>query len=83
MGFATLDDVLDGWLTISVASGDTLIGWSDYDRSSPILSFPIGWTGGTGRFVDGGPGRFVGASGPWTAVVHAHTSCAERRHMPW
>jgi hypothetical protein len=28
----------------------------------------------TGRFVDGGTGRFVRASGSWTALVEAHTT---------
>jgi hypothetical protein len=46
------DNVLDGWVTITAANGDTIIGRYDYDPSSPILSFPISWTGGTGRFAD-------------------------------
>jgi hypothetical protein len=44
--------VMDGMVTITAANGDTLTGTYDYDPASPILSFPINWTGGTGRFSD-------------------------------
>jgi len=43
--------VLDGWVKITAANGDKLIGQYDYDPNSTSLAFPISWVGGTGRFT--------------------------------
>jgi hypothetical protein len=46
------DNVLDGWVTITAANGDTLLGRYDNDPANPFAAFPISWAGGTGRFAD-------------------------------
>ena len=43
--------VTDGRLTITAANGDMLFGRYDYDPTSASHSFPVSWTGGTGRFA--------------------------------
>jgi hypothetical protein len=43
--------VIDGRLTITAKNGDMLFGRYDYDPTSASYSFPISWTGGTGRFA--------------------------------
>ena len=43
--------VIDGRLTITAANGDMLSGRYDYDPTSGSNSFPVSWTGGTGRFA--------------------------------
>jgi hypothetical protein len=57
---AEADHVLDGWMTITAANGDTLIGRYDYDPYSTSLSFPVSWAGGTGRFA-GAAGSVAGS----------------------
>lgn len=44
--------VLDGWLTLTAANGDTLIGRYDYDPASTSPTGVVTWAGGTGRFAE-------------------------------
>ena len=62
----------NGRIVFTAADGDELRAIYTFtllSESPELLTMTL-----TGRFVDGGTGRFVHASGALTALVHAHTT---------
>ena len=62
----------NGRIVFTAADGDELRAIYTFtllSESPEMLTMTL-----TGRFVDGGTGRFVHASGPLTAVIHAHAT---------